>query len=107
VGREITLSSLSTGDYKNIDQLILFLTDKYKVWEFHFLFLVKGKIIFLSKSWKFRSEKKRFNLCCRNSEDNWQLGLNEVSKQKRSICWLVRKKRVGVLQVYFMIGLPL
>ena len=109
--REITLSSLSSGDYKHLDNLIDSLNDKYKKEYVSFQLpslKVSGfSLNLLEKISEVR--KSGLTFAVETPLDYWQMMLNKQVLTENIVSILLEAKKKGwkLVKFYFMIGLPL
>ena len=108
--REITLSSLSTGDYENIDSLIDTLNDKYRDENISFklpsLKVTGFSLDLLEKVSKVR--KSGLTFAVETPGDFQQMSINKQVSLENVVSIIKEAKMRGWRQVkfYFMIGLP-
>ena len=109
--REITLSSLSSGDYQHLDNLIEKLNGKYQDERISFQLpslKVSGfSLKLLNKISQVR--KSGLTFAVETPLDFWQMALNKTVSGEDIVSILREAKRHGwrVAKFYFMIGLPL
>lgn len=108
---EITLSSLSSGDYKNLTSLIKALNLEYGNRNISFslpsLRINSFTLPLLEELSKGR--KSGLTFAVETPEENWQRSINKEIDREKIIEILKEAKRLGwkVAKFYFMIGLPL
>jgi radical SAM superfamily enzyme YgiQ (UPF0313 family) len=109
--REITLSSLSSGDYRYLDRLMESLNDKYKKRRISFQLpslKVSGfSLNLLEKISEVR--KSGLTFAVETPADYWQMAINKRVSGEDVVSILREAKRRGwkSAKFYFMIGLPL
>ena len=109
--REITLSSLSSGDYAHLDSLIDRLNETYRERRISFqlpsLHVSSFSLKLLSKINQVR--KSGLTFAVETPEDFWQLVINKQVSGSDIVSILAEAKRQGWkgAKFYFMIGLPL
>ena len=108
--REITLSSLSSGDYSNIAELIKILNDRYSEKKISFSFpsirINSFTLPLISEISKVR--KSGLTFAVETPELKFQRGLNKEAPVDRIIEILKEAKKMGwnKAKFYFMLGLP-
>ena len=108
--REITMSSLSSGDYPGLDQVVEHLNQLYKGINISFA-LPSLKVNTLALSiLKGLSEVRKSGLtfAVETPEVRWQKGINKIVTFERVVKLLAEAEKLGWSRVkfYFMIGLP-
>ena len=109
--REITLSSLSSGDYQYLENLIDGLNEKYRSQHISFqlpsLRVSSFSLDLLEKISMVR--KSGLTFAVETPSDFWQMAINKQVKGEDVISILRESKRRGwrSAKFYFMIGLPL
>ena len=109
--REITLSSLSSGDYENLDALIDALNSKYRGQKISFqlpsLKVSSFSLELLDKISQVR--KSGLTFAVETPLDFWQMAINKHVAGEEIVSILREAKRYGWrgVKFYFMIGLPL
>ena len=109
--REISLSSLSSGDYRHLDSLIENLNSKYRDQHISFQLpslRVSGfSLNLLEKISEVR--KSGLTFAVETPADFWQMALNKKVSEDDIVSILKEAKRRGwrAAKFYFMIGLPL
>lgn len=108
--REITLSSLSSGDFIGIEELIKLLNDKYKNRHISFQLPSLKVSSFSLPLIESISETRKSGLtfAIETPADAWQLSLNKEVSKENVISILKEAKKHGwkSAKFYFMIGLP-
>ncbi|MDR0403909.1 MAG: TIGR03936 family radical SAM-associated protein [Treponema sp.] len=108
--REISLSSLSSGDYCYIDELVAYLNSVYSSRHVSFQLpslRVSGfSLPLLEKISEVR--KSGLTFAVETPREMWQLGINKTVKLDEIVSILAEAKRRGFrgAKFYFMIGLP-
>ena len=109
--REITLSSLSSGDYRNLDSLIDSLNAKYRSMHISFqLPSLKVSTFSLDLLEKISSVRKSgLTFAVETPRDFWQMAINKRVSGEDVVAILreARKKGWRGAKFYFMLGLPL
>ncbi|MBN2735986.1 MAG: TIGR03960 family B12-binding radical SAM protein [Spirochaetales bacterium] len=109
--REITLASLSSGDYPYIEELTEYLTDKFAKYGVSFsLPSLKINSMTLSLLEQISQVRKSgLTFAVETPAKNWQLGLNKDVDIEKIIALLMEAKEKGwrLAKFYFMIGLPI
>ncbi|MBN2439965.1 MAG: DUF2344 domain-containing protein [Spirochaetales bacterium] len=108
--RNITLSSLSTGDYSHIDLLIRNLSERYKHAGISFaLPSLRINTLSLSLLEDISSVRKSgLTFAVETPDSSWQSGLNKDVSMEKTIALLLEAQKRGwrAAKFYFMIGLP-
>jgi radical SAM superfamily enzyme YgiQ (UPF0313 family) len=108
--REISLSSLSTGDYRHIDSLAGSLNDEYASRRISFqlpsLRVSTFSLSLLEKVSMVR--KSSLTFAVETPADSWQMAINKTVSRDTVVSILKEAKRNGWrgAKFYFMIGLP-
>jgi len=109
--REITLSSLSSGDYAHLDNLIETLNRKFKERYVSFqLPSLKVSTFSLDLLEKISEVRKSgLTFAVETPSDFWQMAINKQVSEKDLVSILLEAKRRGwkLVKFYFMVGLPL
>ncbi len=109
--REITLSSLSSGDYSTITQVIDKLNSRYSAEGVSFSLPSLKLNSFTMPLLKGLSKVRKSGLtfAVETPDPQWQLGLNKEVNIEQTISIIKEAKAAGwrVAKFYFMIGLPL
>ena len=108
--REISLSSLSTGDYPGIDQLVDALNDRFSSRHVSFALpslKVSGFSLPLLEKVS-RTRKSGLTFAIETPLDFWQLAINKQVSEDSVVAILHKAKHNGwrTAKFYFMIGLP-
>ena len=108
--REISLTSLSSGDYKNIDLLLEVLTEKYRHRKISFQLPSLKVSSFTLPVLESLSQTRRSGLtfAVETPVEKWQFSLNkEVYEEKLfDIIMNAKKRGWNKAKFYFMVGLP-
>lgn len=108
--REITLSSLSTGDYQNVDKLVRLLNHRYSEEGVSFslpsLRVDSFTLPLLAEVSRVR--KSGLTFAVETPRSSWQRGINKEVSIEQTIEILREAKTMGwrVAKFYFMLGLP-
>ena len=109
--REISLSSLSSGDYQHLDSLIENLNSKFRGQRISFqlpsLKVSSFSLNLLEKISEVR--KSGLTFAVETPSDFWQMALNKKVAEEDVVSILREAKRRGwrIAKFYFMVGLPL
>ena len=108
--REITLASLSSGDYRGIAELIKALNNRYNALNVSFA-LPSLKVTSLGLSILAQLSKVRksgLTFAVETPEPEWQMAINKSTALQKIIDILMQAKTLGWRRVkfYFMVGLP-
>jgi radical SAM-linked protein len=108
--REITLSSLSSGDYRGIDKLVSALNRRYESLHVSFsLPSLKVEGLDLAVLGELsRIRKSGLTFAVETPTEAWQRSINKTATLERTVEILERAERLGwrLAKIYFMIGLP-
>ena len=108
--REVTLSSLSSGDYHGIFELIRYLNNRYRQFGVSFSFpslrINTFAIDLLSEISSVR--KSGLTFAVETPKESWQNKINKIVSIEKTIDLLKKAKNAGwrSAKFYFMIGLP-
>lgn len=109
--REISLTSLSSGDYNGIDVLLTLLTERYKNLNVSFqlpsLKINSFTLPLLQKMSEVR--KSGLTFAVETPDEGWQLSINKEVFEERLFDIIMNAKKRGwnKAKFYFMIGLPI
>jgi radical SAM-linked protein len=108
--REITLSSLSTGDYPEITDLVRALTARFNADKVSFsLPSLRIDSLTLDLLGEISSVRKSgLTFAVETPLESWQRGINKTAPLERTVEILLEAKRRGwrLAKFYFMVGLP-